>query len=387
MTRLIFLALISLCSITTHAQHQAIGAWREHLPYNRGKMVADAGSKVYCATEDGLFAYVKEDGNLERYTRLTGLHDFGISSIAFDKNKEVLIIGYTNANIDLIYSDGRIFNIPFIKEKNITGSKSINSIYSKDGLEYLACGFGIVVLDPARQEIKDSYFIGPGGSSLNILDISSDGNYIYAASDSGVYSAPVTTNLADYNNWSRILDDANNAGDYNKIIFFGGKIYVNYAQPDAQFSNTDDLYINNGGVWSLFQIPELPSQPKRYSLRVINDELVVANENSVSVFNSSWQLVTRIDNTIYTDPQIRDGWKEGNGVIWIADKRRGLVRVANSIASIITPSGPSSAYTGDIQIENNVLWVVHGPKSISWSPQEYPIDGFSCYKDGTWSSY
>lgn len=387
MIRLIFLALITFATSTVHAQNQAIGQWREHLPYNRGKMVADAGSKVYCATEDGLFAYAKEDGNLERYTRLTGLHDFGISSIAYDKIKEVLIIGYANANIDLIYSDGRIYNLPFIKEKNITGSKSINSIYSKDGLEYLACGFGIVVLDPERQEIKDSYFIGAGGSSMDILDIVSDGTYIYAASDSGVYSAPLTANLADYNNWNKILDDVNNIGDFNKIIFFGGKIYVNYAQPSAQFSISDELYVNNGGVWSVFQLPELPSNPKRYSLRVINDELIISNDNSVSIFNASWQLVSRIDNSIYINPQIRDGWKESNGVVWIADKRRGLVRVENSLASFISPAGPTSPYVGDIQIEDNVLWVVHGPKSISWSPQEYPIDGFSTFKNGEWKSY
>jgi Two component regulator propeller len=389
MTRNIFLSLfLTLASLyQTNAQNLAIGQWREHLPYNRGKILADAGSRIFCATEDGLFAYQKTEGSLERFTRLNGLHDFGISSISYDNTNNALIVGFSNANIDIIYDNNTIYNIPFIKEKNITGSKNINNIYINNGISYLACGFGIVVLDAQRQEIKDSYFIGAGGTQLNVLDITSDGNYLYAATDSGVFSGNLLSNLADFNNWNKILDDNNNSGDYNKIIFFGGKIYVNYAKPDAQLTSSDELWVYDAGTWSQISIPELPQQPKRYSMRIINNNLIVANDNSVSVFNAQLQRIAYFDNTLYSNPQIRDGWIENGNITWIADKKLGLIRIENADVKTITPSGPASPFVAEIQITDNVLWVIHGPKSISWNPQDYPIDGFSRFTDGSWKTF
>jgi len=382
----LYLFLILLSSTTfLFGQNQSIGSWQEYLPYNRGKMVADAGNKVFCATEDALFSYSKDDGTIERYTRLTGMHDFGISSIAYDFANEVLVVGYSNSNIDLIY-DNAIFNLPFIKEKNITGSKNINSIYIKNGITYLACGFGIVTIDNVRQEIKDTYLIGANGSQMNVLDITSDNDNIYAATDTGIFAGALNSNLANFNNWSRILDDVNNNGDYNKIVAFGGKIYANYAKPDAQSTNSDELYVYENGSWNLFSIPELPTSPKRYSLRVLNNEIVVVNQNSLSVFNTSWQRLQYLDNTAYTTPQMRDAIKD-NTKFWIADRRIGLVKFENNTGTAITPSGPTSAFVADMQVNKNVLWVAHGPKSTSWNPQDYPVDGFSTLKDNNWTSF
>jgi hypothetical protein len=387
MTRLILFCFFIHLTADVHAQNQPIGAWSEHLPFNRGRMLADAGSKIYCATEDALFAYVKEDGSLERFTRLSGLHDFGISAVSYDKTNELLVIGYSTSNIDLLDNNGGVYNLPYIKKKNITGGKNINNIYIKNGLAYLACGFGIVVIDNSRREIKDSYLIGANGVQMNVLDITSDDNYMYAATDSGVFSASLNVNLADYHNWTRILDDVNNAGDYNRIVSFGGKIYVNYAKPDAANSSSDEMWVYDSGSWSLFQLPELPLSPRRYSMRVLNDELVVVNDNSFSVFNTQWQRTVYYDNTIYNNVQMRDGWQEPDGTSWIADRRIGLARIKNGAASLIAPAGPASAYVADLQVEDNILWVIHGPKSTSWNPQEYPLDGFSSYKDHTWTTY
>jgi ligand-binding sensor domain-containing protein len=384
--RILLLPLLILLSFFGNGQQQ-IGQWSEHLPYNRGKMLADAGAKIYCATEDALFAYIKDDASIERFTRLNGLHDFGISSVAYDNSNQVLIIGYSNSNIDMLYDDGSVFNISFIKDKNITGNRSINHIYIKNNLAYLACGFGIVVIDIQRQEIKDTYYIGPSGSSMNVLDIADDGNYIYAATDSGVFSASFSSpNLADFNNWTRTLDDVNNAGDYNFIFYFNGKIYVNYAQPAAGISTNDELWMYDG-TWSIASIPSLPSAPRRYSMRAVNNELIVTTEDWTKIFDTSWQVISSADNSTYNFPVMRDGYKDAAGNLWIADHRQGLIKISAGNVNVITPSGPTSPYAADVQVSNNQVWVAHGPKSTSWNPQEYPVDGFSYYKDGEWKSF
>ena len=389
MKYILFLFVISLSFLNSNAQNLSIGQWREHLPYNKGKQVVDAGTKIYCATDEGLFAFVKEDASIERFTKLNGLNDFGISTIAYHPEFNVLIIAYNNANIDLMYNDRSVFNLPFIKDKDITGLKNINNIYIKGKLAYLSCGFGIVVLDIERQEVKDTYFIGNNGSNRNVLDITDDGNYIYAATDSGLFSALLSSpNLADYNYWNVILADTGNAGDFNMLTTFNGKVYLNYAKPNASTTSSDELWVLDSTQWSKINLPEIPQQPKRYRIKVQNNALVIINDVSVSVFDQQLHRIGFYDNSLYVNAQMRDAVIESNGIVWIADHVKGLIKIENNtLSSIITPGGPFSSFVGQIAIKDGRVWVAHGPKSTSWNPQDYPVDGFSLLKDDSWKTW
>ena len=93
---------------------------------------------------------------------------------------------------------------------------------------YLACGFGIVVLDVKKEEIKDTYIIGTGGSQLKINDITIDDTYIYAATDNGIYTANKTSSfLSDFTVWSKDNSIPNSNGEFSIIHLFNNKIYTN----------------------------------------------------------------------------------------------------------------------------------------------------------------
>ena len=98
-----------------------------------------------------------------------------------------MVVGYENTNIDLIMEDMSIINIPDIKRKEILGNKTINSIMNYGKYAYLSCGFGIVVLNLEKMEIKDTYYIGPEGTSINVLSMTHDDQYFFAATESGIY--------------------------------------------------------------------------------------------------------------------------------------------------------------------------------------------------------
>ncbi len=66
-----------------------------------------------------------------------------------------------NANIDLVdVANNVINNVPDIKIKPIIGEKKINKILFLNKKAYLSCGFGIVVMDLVKKEIKETYIIG-----------------------------------------------------------------------------------------------------------------------------------------------------------------------------------------------------------------------------------
>jgi len=138
------------------AQDIGIAEWREHLPYKKCIAVDLAGSKIYCATPYSVFYYNTDDNSVNKLTKVNGLSDVNISTIRYSQQYKMLIIAYSDANIDLIMDDG-ITNISDIKRKPIFGNKTINNITFYGDYAYLSCGFGIVVLDLIKKEIKDTY--------------------------------------------------------------------------------------------------------------------------------------------------------------------------------------------------------------------------------------
>jgi hypothetical protein len=177
---------------TAFSQSVGIGKWREHLPYHQVTHVAETGDLIYAATPYSVFSYDKEDASITRLNKINGLSDIGVSTIISNPSQSTLIIAYNNTNIDLI-QDGKIINISDIKRKPILGNKIINNVTFIGDLAYLACGFGIVVMNVERHEIVDTYFIGPDGSNINVLDVAfhEPSRYLYAATESGIYKADI----------------------------------------------------------------------------------------------------------------------------------------------------------------------------------------------------
>jgi len=85
--------ILSGISFTNFIQAQTPkGTWREHLPYNEGKVVAITDERVYCATNLSLFYYDKTDGSIQKLSKINGLSDLGIGYVAYnEKNKKLLV--------------------------------------------------------------------------------------------------------------------------------------------------------------------------------------------------------------------------------------------------------------------------------------------------------
>ena len=216
------------------SQQIPIGGWQEHLSYKNALSVAEGNGLVYCVTTSGIFNFKKSDNSMSRMSKVNGLSDIEGVVVSFNPYNGKFLIAYKNSNIDIIESNG-IVNISDIKRKPIIGNKSINGIYFINQFAYLSCGFGIVVIDTERDEVKDTYYIGPSGAIINVRDLTSDGTYLYAATDGGIYRALLSNpNLANFTAWTQINNLASGldipTGVYNTITSYYGKVYTNYSK-------------------------------------------------------------------------------------------------------------------------------------------------------------
>ena len=148
-----FLLLITIIAVQQIvAQSIPIFKWQDHLSYKSGVSVSEGNGKVYCATKSGIFMFNNSDNSMERLSKINGLSDVQAVVLNCNHYNNKVLIAYANANLDII--DGTtITNLPDIKNKNIVGNKAINNIYFVNQFAYLACGFGIVVVDMNRMEI------------------------------------------------------------------------------------------------------------------------------------------------------------------------------------------------------------------------------------------
>ena len=379
---LLFFALFFITGRAAFSQ-SAIGEWTDYQSYASAKNLADAGDKVYCVTKGGLFSYSKTDNSIRKMSGINGLSDVGVQRLAYSKENDVLLIAYQNANIDLLIGN-TIFNLSDIKRKQLSADKTINNIMFSGKLAYLSCGFGIVVINLERKEIKDTYFIGNEGDYLNVLDLASDGTNFYAATINGIYKASVAEpNLQNYNNWVRQTNIPHPDKKFNAIELFNGKIIANYT-PDEWYS--DEMYQLDGNVWISF-LPEI-----RYArdISTTGNYIVISSRNQVVVYDNKLEKMMHVQKYIFSgseEPVIEPlcASLDAQNVLWIADQNFGLIKMGTQNERIV-PESPSDNEIFSLAMNGQDLWIASGGRKSDWnnlfnSPQ------FQLNRDGKWSVF
>ncbi|MFI5148550.1 MAG: two-component regulator propeller domain-containing protein [Bacteroidia bacterium] len=392
-----FVAL--LLSFVVTAQTPAIGQWRDHLPYAEVVAVADGPDRVWAASAGGLFAYVKADNSIERLNKINGLSDISISTINLNTYNNKLVVAYKNGNVDIVYNK-QITNVPDIKLSGLIGDKTIHSIFFINQFAYLATGFGIVVLDTDKMEIHDTYIIGASAAYVNVFDITSDGQNLYAATATCVYEASLSSsNLANFSNWHIMTGSASvtlPTGIYNTITTFSGKVFVNYSKQLTDGSwgkDTTYIYDPVATSWSRFTGANGQHYPLNcHSLRATSNYLLSTNDGNAFLWDQTYTTQPPINSFFNytfngnTNPlNANMGIKAQNGLdCWFADRSFGLVYAVNTYSCIsYMPNGPKKTDCYAMTYSNGMISMVPGSHADNWGNM-YNNSGISTFTAETW---
>ncbi len=356
--RFIILLLIFQAK-TFFAQEIPIGSWQDHLSYSDAVSVTEGNGQIYCATKSAIFIYDKTDFTIERLNEVSGLSDIGISKIKYNKHNNKFIIAYLNGNIDIIDENRAISNLSFIKNSNVIGDKIINHIYLKGKLAYLSTGFGIVVLDTDKLEIVDTYLFGPLGSFVVTNAVTIDSLNIYAATAQGLfYANKYSTNLADYNSWSKLPELG--SSNYKDIVNINNRLIVGL---NSSAWNADSvLYIDNSGAWQKLNVAGLDIR----GLSTFNNNLIITKSSSIDIYDASL-IKTETLFTVNNDFSIlpKETIIDIDGTVWYAENAHGLIKSkSNYDNEIILPEGPSSSSVYNMAFNDQDLWVVSGGQNV-----------------------
>ncbi len=374
--------LLLLLTITGYTQQQ--NSWQEYLSFTNATKVAITDTKIFCATEGGLFYFNTSDNSLNKMTRINGLSDFGIRTISWSEQHNILVVAYNNSNIDLIH-ENTVLNLSDIKRKQMTGDMNIYNITILDDEAYLACGFGIVTINLIRKEIKDTWFIGPNGSSIVVNDVDVFRDEIFAATNNGLYKATYgSQNLADYRNWETVSVLPNTSNRFNHLAVHAGSLIVNSTSGQQ---NQDAMYRLSDNGWAAY----LPQIQHVYDAQVYGNYLAIGGSTASYIIDETHTVAGLINsypfiNENITDINPRSVAIDNSGTIWIADYYYGLVRFSQQQAESFIPKGPTDNLVFSLIAQDENLWVIPGGRTDSWS-NTWQAPRFHKYIEKEWITY
>ena len=359
MRRINLTALLLTAILNIYGQ-TPVGSWSDHLIYNSVSAVCAGSAEVYASTGSSILVYNKEYDELKKMSRMTGLTETGISAINWSEENNALLIAYISTNIDLI-RDNRIYNIPDISRKYISGKKTINRIRMNGKYAFLACSFGIVVVDILKNEIFDTWKPGSGSETNEIWDITFGDGKVYAATAAGVYTADLSdTGLAYFGNWTLLINMPEPYGRYTSVVWSGNKLYANLSLTN---SRGDYVYVYDGTAELFSYIPGTFNR----SFESAKNGFIITASSSVRHYGTDGTLITSVSSTQWPDPDFSHAVEDGQE-IWIADSKSGLIRYNNTNnPKSYTLPGPLSNNAFHITSADGKTIISGGGANVSWN--------------------
>lgn len=368
--------LILLCYVSVYGQSFE-NSWLGHFSYNSVVDLSFSSEKIYAASENAFFTYDLQSNEIGKVSTVNGLSGEVISTAYYSGATQKYVLGYENGLIEVYFEDTKqvqkvvdIVNKPTIPPNR----KKLNHILEYNGILYISTNFGISLYNIDALEFDDTYFIGPNGSQIEVRQTTIQGEYIYAATDSGIFRAIISNdNLIDFDQWELIIG-SNWAG----ITAFGDEIYA--------IGTNRRIYQFNGTTFIIqTQIPQYETPLE--DLKVNNAYMIVATNTKVYVYDSQLMEILEVDALDdFPDIEFNTALILDNS-IYLGTKSQGMLEAAfpmPSTATQILPDGPLLNNTFAMKAIPNELWIVYGDYDTSFNP--YPLDdrGVSHLQDMAW---
>lgn len=355
----IFLFLLSLVSFAQGNQ-----PWRSHFSYNNIKDISQSASKVYGGAENAMFSKSTLTGELKTVTSVDGLKTETVSAIHYSTEFNKTLVGNENGLLIVVNDDNVILNvIDIVQEANVpSNKKKINHIFEYNGKVYLSCDFGIAVFNLQTLQFGDTYYMGPGGAQIAVMQCTVNNGYIYAATASNgirraLYDSP---NLIDFNQWTEVT-----AGQWTGIVSFGTNLFA---------SNTNGtLFRYQNGVFTFFS-----QQENVRDLRTVQGFMVVTASSNIDVFNDQLIKIFQINYI----PEVPANFTCATVVgekIYMGTAERGMYATylnRNNVYESLSPNGPQKDLIFSLDKTSNFLWAVYGGYNYYYTPN-FAFNGIS----------
>lgn len=247
-----------------------MNGWTIHSAYNDVSELAYAAHRMYALADGALFSVSTEaDEELRLHNTLSGLSGSNIGHIIGAPYNR-LLIAYGDGMFDIISPDGSISTITDLARKQLSGvSKLASDIACEGNNAYLACDFGLLVLNLSRKEISEWYQPTQAANPM-LRRVHLAGDSIYAASETVLYAGCLRDNLVDFAAWQAFPLESR-----TDIVFpWHFSRFLNADDADYMASYSEGLVREKNGHRTAF-LPNGPAVNYPYRMTFSADRMIM----------------------------------------------------------------------------------------------------------------
>lgn len=335
---------------------QSARSWTAHTSAREVTSLSVGQGMVWAASTGGIFGYNPVSGEIERYSAAEGLYDVNVKAIVWDSARKLVWIGYADGVFDrLDISSGKVTTYFDIFRSERFPSKVINAMEVWGDSLLIATGFGLVVFDPLRDEVRDTYSrFGslPAATPVNdvIVDTVPGGEVgIWVGIDGGVAYAPLAgRSLQDPSSWTSENNTAA-APQVTDIVYHHQTLYIGTSFGLRKRTPNGDYERVGARTQEILD------------LGVLDDQVLAATPFLLLGYNQNGEESVLVDG--FTD--LRAVSTSNGSDVWLGDVDSGLNHYAKADASVslnlvtgeLYPDGPFDSPFGDLTIDpDGHLW-------------------------------
>ena len=380
-----FLLLFVGSMLVSFAQGQiGMGQWRMHIPASKAIDVAAGNGLVMAALGSGLVEYDIAASENRVLNNLNGLSDILVSCIIFEPQSQSFFIGYENGNIDQITSSSNVINIPAIKLAQISGSKRINKMVAVNGRVYVATGFAVVVLNPAQNEVLDTWYPTNGISSLNDVAFLHDSVYVLTNDKlyRGLASSAFLADPAQWHTDPRMPVPPAGAA-YKELAVKGDDMYFSYIE--EAYGGDSIMKLTPGGYEAFISETQVNFNMEVHRFEITDGLFYVYYSDRLIAFDDN--IFVGLDVQFYGNSSSNiKRVIPYNGMYWVADDGKGLVRYVDRYNySFIQQEGPPKNSFFSMSGAKDKIVVTGG--TLDRVIFKYNTAGAYTFQDETWTLY
>ena len=272
-----------------------VGTWRAHPAYNDATFSIKAFGSIYVLSDGALYLFDPSDNALYTIDKTGGLGDYDIAAIDYCSSEKVILMAYSNGNLDLLYEDQGIYNFTDIKNNN-SGSIKVNELKVIGRNAYISTNIGLIVFDVKRREIKNTYRF-----DTDVLSSVMMSDSLICATQSGIYVGVTSDNLLDNTNWNRLR-----GSQFKQIFLFSNHLCALSVDNRLWMVNTQ-----NGSLSNIRDNVESVSFLE-------NSEIALIGDSAFSIYSS---VTDHVDFNLKRE--INHVLKDGDN-LWISEGVNGL---------------------------------------------------------------
>jgi ligand-binding sensor domain-containing protein len=354
---LVWAAFVAPGVLAPHV-HAQDGRWETHTSFRQSADGVFVDGAIWVATSGGVYRYVADTGERNRFTVVEGLYGIDARALDYDASRGMMWIGYSDGVLDRMNVEtGSVRTFFDIRRAERFPSRGIVDLQVAGDSLFVLTEFGIVVFDTRsdRLEVRDTYAqLGLNATvGVRVNDVArttwNGEDVLFAGGVEGLSMAPsASPNLQDPSAWTRVTH-----GPFGEAVL-------------SLASHNGALFIGAAaGLFRLDQDGAISQVHQAQNVRSVHsaDGRLLASDGAGVIEVMSDGAIRRTQVAGFSQ---HAGILPAGNTLWVLDAQRGVGglplaslsggSIEASIADVM-PGGPFSGSFSTIQIDaTGALW-------------------------------